>query len=272
MRTTLAAQLRPRSGIAWSARRRTTGISARDTQAAGRRSKLVALPLALALATGGAATQAAADGSRAEPAAGNGAGAAPYLEYLAGVSFVESVLLDNADGVGAGLDGGADLAAGYVLAAALGARFLEHFRAELQLGYQDAEIDELSVQGEPDTGKGGVSLLTIMANAYLDLDLGLPGGLTPWVGAGLGWGLAEFEARNSAGPLQLEVDDTDGLFVWNAMAGATLPFSESVAFSVGYRYVESEEMTIKSRAGPVPVRLETDWSAHQLIAGLRLQF
>ena len=96
-----------------------------------------------------------------------------YLEYIGGVNFVRDQNLRGADASGAGLAGSADLATGYVLGGALGARFLEYFRAELAINYNDTDVDNFSLQGEPSTAKGGLSVLAIMANGYLDLDFGV---------------------------------------------------------------------------------------------------
>jgi opacity protein-like surface antigen len=193
-----------------------------------------------------------------------------YLEYIGGLNFVRNQNLTGADASGAGLAGSADLATGYALGGAVGARFLEHFRAELAISYSDTSVDNFSLQGEPSTAKGGLSLLAIMANGYVDFDFGI--GVRPYLGAGIGWGEIEFDARNRSGPGQSEVSDTDSVFAWNVMAGAAVPLSDVVELSLGYRYLATEDPRLKARSAGLIRRLDSEYDAHQLLFGLRLNF
>ena len=197
-----------------------------------------------------------------------------YLEYIGGINFVRDQNITGADAPGAGLAGSADLATGYVLGGALGARFLEHFRAELAVNYNDTEVDNFTLQGEASTAKGGLSVLAIMANGYVDLevDLGMGIRLRPYLGAGIGWGEVEFEARNRSGPGQSEVSDTDSVFAWNLMAGASVPVSPSVELSLGYRYLATEDLRLDARSAGLIRRVDSEYDAHQLLFGLRLNF
>ena len=109
-------------------------------------------------------------------------------------------------------------------------------------------------------------MLAIMANGYVDWALDF--GITPYVGAGIGWGKADFSARNRSGPNQTEIDDTDSVFVWNVMVGATVPIGQSLEFSLGYRYLASEDLRLAGRVGTAPRRFES----HRPVEGLRRLF
>ena len=50
---------------------------------------------------------------------------------------------EGSGGSGAGLSGEADLAPGYSLGAAIGVRFLDHFRGELQITFNNSEAEQL---------------------------------------------------------------------------------------------------------------------------------
>lgn len=193
-----------------------------------------------------------------------------YLEYIGGVSFVDNQDVEGADASGAGLSGSADLSVGYVVGASVGVRFLEYFRGEIQITYNKTDVDNLSVQGEPSTAKGGLSMLAIMANGYVDWALDF--GITPYLGAGIGWGKADFSARNRSGPNQTEIDDTDSVFVWNVMVGATVPIGQNLEFSLGYRYLASEDLRLAGRVGTEPRRFDSEFDAHQVLAGFRINF
>ena len=159
---------------------------------------------------------------------------------------------------------------GTVVGASVGVKFLEYFRGEIQITYNDTDVDNLSVQGEPSTAKGGLSMLAIMANGYVDWDLDV--GIIPYVGAGIGYGKADFSARNRSGPTQTEVDDTDSVFVWNVMVGATVPVGQSLEFSLGYRYLASDDLRLAGRVGDEPRRFDSEFDAHQILAGFRMNF
>ena len=196
-----------------------------------------------------------------------------YLQYVGGVSVVRNQNVDGAGATGVGLSGSADLATGYAIGGAIGVKFLEHFRGELEITYNDADVDNFSLRGEPSTAKGGLSMLAIMANGYVDWDFGI--GVTPYLGAGIGWGQAEFSARNRSGPQQSEIDDTDSVFVWSVMAGASVPVGKSLEFSLGYRYLASEDLRLSGRIGDdpqQPQRFDSEFDVHQVLAGMRLNF
>lgn len=231
--------------------------------------RLCALTIAVGLALPVLATPAWSEGFF-ETSGEDEAPISVYVEYIGGVNFVRDQNITGADASGAGLAGSADLATGYVLGGALGARFLEHFRAELAINYNDTDVDNFSLQGEPSTAKGGLSMLAIMANGYVDFDLGL--GIHPYLGAGIGYAEAEFEARNRSGPGQSEVSDTDGVFAWNLMAGATVPVSQAVDLSLGYRYLATQDLRLDARSAGLTRRVDSEYDAHQLLFGLRLNF
>ena len=74
----------------------------------------------------------------------------PYIEYMAGVSIVPNQTLSGKGATGAGLMGSARPdAPGYFVGGALGAKFLQYFRSELQIGYRSTDVQNISVQGEP---------------------------------------------------------------------------------------------------------------------------
>jgi OOP family OmpA-OmpF porin len=234
------------------------------------RNALLVSSLTLLVAANPVVTWAAEDSAETEDSKDDSKSYSVYLEYVGGLSLVDDQDVDGADASGAGLSGSADLSVGYVVGAAIGVKFLEHYRGELQITYNDSDVDNLSVQGEPATASGGLSMLAIMANGYVDWDFGF--GVLPYVGAGIGYGEADFSARNRSGPTQTEIDDTDSVFVWNLMLGATVPVGESLELSLGYRYLASEDLRLSGRAAGEPRRFDSEFDAHQFIAGLRMNF
>jgi opacity protein-like surface antigen len=221
----------------------------------------------LAAALPGAPARAAED----EQAADDPARVIPYVEYLVGASIVPNQTLSGNGATGAGLFGSARPdSPGYFFGGAVGAKFLEYFRSELQVGYRSTEIQNISVQGEPAGSNGNLGLLSIMANGYFEMEIAE--GLSPFVGFGIGWGMPSLDADNKPGPLQLSVDDTDSVFVFNAMVGGTWAISDITDLSLGYRYIQTEDITYSSTIGTTAQRLDFEYDAHEIYLGLRFNF
>lgn len=206
-------------------------------------------------------------------------GIRPYIEYMFGMSIVPNQTVKGSGATGAGLWGRSEQDnPGYFFGGAVGARFLKHFRSELQIGFRSTEVENIAIQGELSDSKGDVSLFTVMANGYFDWDLGI--GVIPFIGAGIGWGMPRLDVQNQPGTTQLNLDDTDSVFVWNAMIGGTLPLSEIAELSLGYRYIQTEDIKLSSRivdttmdpATSTGQRLDYEYDAHEIYLGLRFNF
>lgn len=196
-----------------------------------------------------------------------------YVSYSGGVSYVRNQRLTGAQPTGADLSGKVESDVGLNVSGAIGMRFHENFRGELELGYHRAEVKTLSVQNEPDDGHGNVSLLSVMANGYIDYDLDI--GIVPYVGAGIGWGRVEYDAKNDNGILRLEGEDN--VFTWALMIGGSIPVSESIDLSLGYRYIATEDLNLNSsiiRPGPTNAaeRLNGEFDSHEGVFALRYKF
>ncbi len=209
-----------------------------------------------------------------------------YVEYSVGASFVFNQDLEAADSSGFNpetmrkLSGDAETQAGFNVGGAFGKRFTEHFRAELAVSFRSNEVEGLSLQNEPDESSGTIEMLAVMANGYIDWDLGI--GVIPYVGVGIGWGSLEIEAKNKATPptdpdnRKARVDGQDSVFAWSLMAGGSYPINEVVDMSLGYRYIATTTADINSsfaNLGPSKSRrIEADFDAHEVVMGLRFNF
>ena len=195
----------------------------------------------------------------------------PYIEYMVGASIVPNQTLSGKGATGAGLFGSARPdSPGYFFGGAVGAKFLRFFRSELQIGYRSTEIQGISVQGEPSGTNGDLGLLSIMANGYFEMEVAR--GFSPFVGFGIGWGMPSLDSENKPGPQQLSVDDTDSVFVFNAMVGGSYAISEVTDISLGYRYIQTEDISYKSTIGTTAQRLDFEYDAHEAYVGLRFNF
>ncbi len=119
----------------------------------------------------------------------------------------------------------------------VGYRFNDMFRADITGDYS----------GKYDMGPGKYDAWTLLGNGYVDIPWGST--VTPYVGAGLGWGWL----NGSNG-----LDDDDG-FTFALMGGVAFNITERVALDVGYRYRNT------SIDGP-------NFQDHSARAGLRFSF
>lgn len=194
----------------------------------------------------------------------------PYVEYSAGVSFVPNQNLTRANPIG--LSGRVESEPGFNVGGAIGTKFLQHFRTEINVGYRQSEVDAIRlVAGDESDGKGTISMLHVLANAYAEYDFEV--GVIPYFGLGVGYGLVEIDAHNKPDTLQIDADDN--AFIWNVMIGASVPFSDVTTFSLGYRYLQTEDLNFRARIG-APVnggrQVDSEFDAHELVAGIRYSF
>ena len=201
-----------------------------------------------------------------------------YVEYSGGLSITPNQRIIGNDSSGSDLSGRVESDAGFNVGIALGKRFFEHFRADIQLTYRENEVSNLSLRREPDNASGHIGLLAIMANGYVDWDLGI--GVIPYFGAGMGWGSVDIEAKNRAAE-QTRINGRDSVFAWSLMAGGSYPVNEVLDLSLGYRYIATTDPKINSSiTDPQPTppaikssrRLEAEYDAHEVVVGLRFNF
>jgi len=198
-----------------------------------------------------------------------------YLEYMAGVSHSPKGTIRGANDASIGLFGNSkQKPVGYFIGTAVGGYVADNIRLEVQIGYRNSEINRIKVQGEPSGAKNStISMLSVMYNAYYDVDLrdqDIP--VVPWVGLGLGWGMPRIDAENQAGPMQLDIDDTDSTMVYNFMGGLTWPFTDQAEFVLGYRYLASIPFQVTGTQSGLRQRFEYEYGAHEGYSGIRFRF
>ena len=73
--------------------------------------------------------------------------------------------------------------------------------------------------------------------------------------------------------LELELDDADSVFVYNAMIGVLVPITEVASASIGYRYIAAEGTdNIGGIINDVSQDIESEFDAHEISLGLRFHF
>lgn len=201
-----------------------------------------------------------------------------YVEYSGGYSHMPNQRIIGDDSSGSNLSGKIETDPGFNIGVALGKRFHEHFRGELQLSYRENEVSDMSLRNEPKSASGSIGLLAIMANGFIDWDLGI--GVIPYFGTGIGWGDVEIDAKNGA-VNQSKLNGHDSVFVWSLMAGGYYPINDVLDLSLGYRYISTTKPKVKSNlTNPQPTppvekvarRIKAEFDAHEVVLGLRFNF
>lgn len=151
-----------------------------------------------------------------------------YLAGQAGGSFPASGDLEN--------DGVYGLAAGWYVN--------DNIRMELEGAYR---TNDFETGGRSDTWN-------TMLNAYWDFHNS--SSITPYLGFGAGWAFNKLKDTAS--------DDKDNGFTYQAIAGASIDMTDSLALTVDYRFVDTDKF--KYTAG------DFDYRAHEVHGGLRYSF
>lgn len=214
-----------------------------------------------------------------------------YLQYSAGLSIVPHQNITGFDSSGAGFSGRIESDPAYALGIAIGTNVHGQgklkVRGEVAVDFRSAEVSSVGLGlGAPSQAQGDFNLLTTMVNGFIDYDLDIF--VVPYVGIGVGYGRFEINAQNKGATVVgfTKVSDTDSVLAWNVMAGLTIPFTDTVDFTIGYRYVATTEPKYNSvvvladpdgvgpLVGPgfVSRRVESEFDAHESMLGLKIKF
>ncbi|HET6307466.1 MAG TPA: OmpA family protein [Rhodopila sp.] len=113
------------------------------------------------------------------------------------------------------------------------------FRFELEGNFDQSNIR--SILGTPGAtnSKGNIANYGLMANAYYDLDVGLPW-IFPYIGAGAGYQWSTLHSLNSTAPgFFSSTNSSSGAFAWQAIIGASFPVPNmpGLSLTADYRFM-----------------------------------
>ena len=167
---------------------------------------------------------------------------------------------------------------GFNLAGQLGYDF-GLFRLEGELGFQNADGDDFTLLNDPALGavlglnngdeallQGRRSALSGMVNGYIDLPT-----KSVWeafVGGGLG--IARVKNKSlRVGTTEL-IDESEGSFAWQGMAGIRRAISDAIDLSLEYRYFQAANSSFPDNGLARTVR--GGFASHSLLAGFTFKF
>ena len=216
-----------------------------------------------------------------------------YVGAGAGINFLQNSDADLKGGAAAGAttlggfgssNGTLKFDPGYVGVLAVGYGFGNGVRAELEGNFRHNSLDETSGFGGSDLSRrrGNAVSYGAMANGYYDFyNLGLPMGITPYVGLGIGYVATNYDnvrMRDSTGGV-LRLNGPDGQFAYQAIAGASMPVSAvpGLSLTAEYRFLGTLSPEINatyydSTGGRSHGKAEVDNNNHSILVGLRYAF
>lgn len=165
----------------------------------------------------------------ATPAASNNP---VYFRAGGGYSMVTNAKVTNL-----GLDNSAKFKGGYSVHGAVGYRFWDMLRMELEGTYMDNKIDSFKIAGVNVLNSGDFEQVALMGN--LVLDVAFYEGLYGYIGGGVGalYSDLTFDVGLGSG------SGSDWNFAYQGIAGLGFDISDSIAVTAGYRIIGSTNAT-----------------------------
>ncbi|MDB5413498.1 MAG: hypothetical protein JWR10_1833 [Rubritepida sp.] len=175
---------------------------------------------------------------------------------------------------------------GYAAVGSIGWGFGNGLRAEVEGNYRQNQVEKLS-QGTLRLGPGGgrIHQYGAMANVLYDfnmLGLNVAGvGITPYLGLGAGYVFSDWRAvRGANGRSSLRVDDRDGQFAYQAIAGVAFGLNSVVpglSLTTEYRFMGTMDPELNANAtsslgvAQAGTYKPTNYN-HSVLVGLRYAF
>ncbi|MBC9209054.1 OmpA family protein [Roseomonas aerophila] len=218
--------------------------------------------------------------AQAQPVTGVYVGAGAGLNILQNSDLTSNAPFGAGVGTTRSLTAEFDNGFGGVLSVGYG--FGNGLRAEIEGNYRQNDVAKIS-RGGALTGVGGTArTYGVMANALYDFDFGMP--VVPYLGAGVGYAWSEYDTVRSRatfpGGNSVNIDDTDGQFAFQGIAGLAFPIAAvpGLALTGEYRFFGTLDPSYSgvSRNGNTGalsrVSVDSENYNHSVFVGLRYAF
>jgi opacity protein-like surface antigen len=150
-----------------------------------------------------------------------------------------------------GVSGDVDLKPGFLVGAAGGVALGNGLRLELEGLYDQNKLKHTDVKNMN---------ATAFANVLYDFNVG---GMTPYVGAGVGYSSTSLKQGGDS------IHDQGT--AWQLRAGVTVPVNEVLSVDIGYRYMDLGKFNATVTDGTDTVSLKLDPKVHALTVGARFK-
>jgi outer membrane protein OmpA-like peptidoglycan-associated protein len=154
---------------------------------------------------------------------------------------------------------------GYNITGALGYKSQSGLRGEAEFSFRRAGID--NVDGASWSGRQRV--WSLMFNALYDINMG--GGISPYVGAGIGVGRNYFRNVSDRIPGDAVYNGHDTNFQWQLIGGVSVPVAPQVAVFADYRYIRLNNNEFPGSIASTRI-VDHDDRSHNVLLGVRIFF
>jgi outer membrane protein OmpA-like peptidoglycan-associated protein len=159
----------------------------------------------------------------------------------------------------------------------LGWGFGNGLRAEIEGSYRSNDISDFTANNQPARGATGTALsYGAMVNMLYDIDLGgALGGITPYVGAGLGYIWHEYDdVGTNLDGVKSVISGDNGNWGGQAIVGLSLPITAvpGLAMTAEYRFMMTAGHEMSTSVQGVTRKFDVDNVNHSLLVGLRYAF
>ena len=175
---------------------------------------------------------------------------------------------------------------GFAGVAAVGWGFGNGLRLELEGNFRQNEVDQATVRGFGGNSGGRSRTYGAMVNVLYDFGTQSNWPVLPYLGVGGGYAITDYDnvnlrARSTAGTTvpQFRINDTDGEFAYQAIAGLAVPIRSvpGLALTAEYRFfgtLSPEFSATATNANGVVRRssVEVDNFNHSVLVGVRYNF
>lgn len=162
--------------------------------------------------------------------------------------------------IGSGVNSEAKFDNGTVLGLAIGHAYGNGWRMEAEVSRRDNDVK--SVSGV--SGTGDVTSHALMLNGYYDFPA--VSGITPYLGLGAGYALIDADVSPVGGS---RIDDSDGTFAWQAIAGLALPLSNVLDLTADLRMFTAQDPSFNLVSGG---SVDGEYRDTSFLIGLRWRF
>jgi OOP family OmpA-OmpF porin len=202
-----------------------------------------------------------------------GEGSHNHKNWYAGIHGGYTMAEDHDFTYTAGTDVDTELDPGYAIGLTVGYDYgIVHeshigLRNELEFTYRNNEVDTHSTGGSPLAGPTGeLTSHAFMANtiAYHESD----SMVKPYIGAGIGFAMVEFEDYGVTA-IPNVMDDDDTVFAYQGIVGAEWEVNKEVAITTDYRYFATLDPEVTTATS---TSTETSYGTHNFLVGVKFKF
>ncbi|HUC67411.1 MAG TPA: OmpA family protein [Stellaceae bacterium] len=182
-----------------------------------------------------------------------------YFHLNLGASFLEGLSVTGPSGNQATLN----TDPGYMINTGPGYAFGNGFRAEIDLGYRHNDAKNVTLPGGGNTPtslnlKANAAARSYMVDGLYDFHIGGTS-WTPYIGFGVG-----------AANVRVNNIGSDTPFAWQAMAGVEYPVTRRVYLGIGYKYLATEDLHLRTTSANLSSHAE--YQDHAAMLTFRLKF